>query len=247
MAEQAVLWGREHHEYGAIALESPVPNVAIALSIGKVRKAYHHIDKNEDVVGAVVGEEATLLVVADGHRGEISSHVAVEMVLDQYRDGPPADPAEDELVDLFDRIGRRILEVTAGVPDGHDSRTTLALAFVSEATLRWAAIGDGPILVVRPGRGPERQLGVQKDRFVGYPMTADAVRSTLLSGREDRDGAFVAVVSDGVTDFTPAGVLGLALTDGAGADAVARGLLERAFAGGAGDNVAVAVAVPPSD
>jgi hypothetical protein len=49
----------------------------LALTRGLQGKAYGYVDPNEDVAGAVVGDRAALLVVADGHRGRATIRLAM--------------------------------------------------------------------------------------------------------------------------------------------------------------------------
>lgn len=245
----AVLWGRQCDGYGDVVVTEPAPGVALALTRGLHPKPYRWVDPNEDVVAAVVGPRATLLVVADAHNGALASEVAVQTVLDHVGDDPPEDLDDKELVALFAHAGGTILaETSARADQRRESRTTLSLALIADHRLRWAALGDSPVLVVQAGRGQE--LTSDSSHFVGWPMASFQVDRVLQRGRLAlADDAWVVVASDGFSNFT------VAATAALGAEAVlsqaryaadgARGLIEHAFAGGAGDNVATAVLAPP--
>jgi len=243
----SVLWGRDCVEYGEVAVSRPADQVALALTRGLYPKPYAWTDDNEDDVAAVIGKRATALLVADGHNGAVSSEVALGIVLDRFGEDPPPDLTDDELIDLFVAAGDAVLDATRAKDGQHDSRTTLSVALVGERSVRWAAIGDSPIFVMEEGRGRELTEGVH--RFVGWPMRRSGVDATLQRGRVTLSaGGWVALASDGFSNFSlghaPADVVGRLLGDAADAEAGARMLIDHAFEGRAGDNVAVALAGP---
>lgn len=245
----SVLWGRQYDTYGDIVVTEPAPGVALALTRGLHPKPYRWVDPNEDAVAAVVGPRATLLVVADAHNGAVAAEVAVQTVLDHVGEDPPEDLDDAALVELFAHAGGAILAETQARADERrrESRTTLSLALVADHRLRWAALGDSPVLVVQARRGHE--LTSDSSHFVGWPMASFQVDRVLQRGRLAlSDDTWVAVTSDGFSNFTPAASAALgaeAVLSGA-CDAAdgARSLVEHAFAGGAGDNVATAVLAP---
>jgi serine/threonine protein phosphatase PrpC len=221
----------------------------LALTRGRHPKPYRWTDPNEDVAAAVVGDRATLLVVADGHNGVTASEVAVRTVLEEVGDDPPAELAENDLVALYHRTG---VAVIAAVRDADQtqrgSRTTLSIALVAGRRLTWAALGDSPVLVTENGQGMELTYA-DEPAFIGSPMTMRRVGSLLQRGRGTLGAAaWVAVTSDGFANFhlgaTPAGSAAEVLAEAADATAAACGLLDHACAAGAGDNVAAAVAAP---
>ncbi len=243
-AVTTTLAGPDHVEYGAIEVVDVAPGVALALTRGLHPKPYAWTDPNEDVVAAVVGPRATLLVVADAHNGALSAEVAVEAVLRELGADPPADLADHDLVSLFDRVNRAVRDATRGGPYAtEESRTTLALALVADGSVRWAAMGDSAVYA------PDGELTHGDHRFVGWPMSAPHVDRALQRGRarlrrEESGDGWVALVSDGFANFAgsdPGAEASRAVAGSSGAVGAAEALVARAFDGGAGDNVAVAI------
>ena len=240
----AVLWGKNHTALGDVAVESVGERAAIAITRGRHRKSYRYTDPNEDAAVAVVGPRATLLVVADGHNGWHATEAAVQAIVDAMGDDPPpADVADEDLIDLFHRAGQAVLDVTA-MPDAAnpDSRTTLVLALVAGRRLQWASFGDSAVYSVTGAAATA--LAKPQHRFVGYPMPRQAVDMILDRGNVDLpEGAWVVVASDGFVDFAHPFPTNL-VADSNDPGAIARGLVLAACDGGAGDNVAVAVVGP---
>jgi serine/threonine protein phosphatase PrpC len=246
----AVLWGRHHVKYGHVETDAPADGVALAMSRGLHPKAYRWVDPNEDVVAAVVGPRATLLVVADGHNGLVAPEVAMRTVLDAFGDDPQPEPDDDELVALFHKASVAVFSATRELTDmvRRESRTTLSLAVVSHRRLCWAALGDSSVLVAEADYGMELTHG--ENAFLGTPMALARVDKVLQRGRGTLgDDAWVAVASDGFANFrlapSTAAAAAAVLGDAKDATHAARGLIEHAFTGGAGDNVAVGVVAPP--
>lgn len=244
-----VLYGPDHVDYGAVEGVVAAPGVALAITRGLHPKPYRWTDPNEDVVAAVAGPRATLLVVADAHNGALSSQVAVRTVLDQLGDDPSPELDDPALVALFHRASTAVLAATRETDDEERraSRTTLSMALVAERRLCWAAMGDSPVLVAEGDVGLELTRG--DHAFVGWPMTAARVDRLLQRGRGSLGpGAWVALTSDGFSNFcdpsAPAAAAKV-LADAPDALAGARGLVEHAFTCGAGDNVAAVVVAPP--
>lgn len=239
---QALLWGKDHVELGDLAVEELTPDVAVAITRGRHRKAYHHTDPNEDAAVAIVGARATLLAVADGHNGWASTEAAILAVVDALgSDPPPADVSDEDLVGLFHHAGREVLRVTSRPGSATpDSRTTLVIALVTPGLVQWASFGDSAAYLVT-GAGAAT-LSRPQHRFVGYPMPRAAVGKLLDRGTAQvPEGGWVVVASDGFVDFArPFPTAPFA--DAGDASAVARALVMAACDGGAGDNVAVAVA-----
>lgn len=239
-AVTTTLAGPDHVEYGAVEVIDVAPGVALALTRGLHPKPYAWTDPNEDVVAAVVGPRATLLAVADAHNGALSAEVAVAEVLRRLGEDPPADLADDDLVGLFAGVNRAVREATrSGSHATEASRTTLALALVADSSVRWAAMGDSAVYA------PEGELTLGDHRFVGWPMSLQHVDRALQRGRT-RLGAdgWVALVSDGFANFAspdPGSAAIRAVAGSSGAVGAAEALVARAFDGGAGDNVAVAI------
>jgi len=244
--EPIVLWGRDHTELGEVAVRAPVPGAAGALSRGALPKAYDYVDPNEDAVALAAGGRATLAVVADGHGGIQASEAAVSYMSQRLaHDPPPADLTDDALVALFHEAGEAVMSAAY---DGYQRRysgTTLAIALVTAERLQWASYGDSAVFAGDGGQ--VLRLDRPLHRFLGCSISSEQMRAELSRGTYARpNGAWVVLASDGFTDYletAPEQAVRHALRQGV-PGAVAEALVRRAFAGGAGDNVAVACVAP---
>ena len=246
----AVLWGTDHVQSGATTVEAVDARVAIGIARGWQPKPYPYLDPNEDVTAAVVGDGATLLIVADGHRGHEASRAAVTTVLRRFGESPPpAHLTDDELIELFHAAGQAVLAANQGLraPRG-DSRTTLVVALLARGRLQWASMGDSSLFIAN---GPTAvELTESMHRFLGQPMTRSEVDLSLARGMVDvGPEAWVVLATDGYTDYLPAPATPAEATRvwlrGTRDPVVAvKTLLDKARIGGAGDNVALAVVAP---
>lgn len=244
-----VLRGPDHIDLDAVAVRELEASTAVALTRGRFAKRYHSVAPNEDVVAAVIGPRATLLVVADGHGGDVASVVAVDVVLGALGgDPPPADLQDRAVVALYDRANRAVLDAARQHRPPQDSSTTLALALVARSDgggmrVQWASFGDSAVFLARE----VDVVDVARPRmlFVGHPMSTYEVAGRLQRGVEDLPAPdpWVVLASDGFTNFVrdPAGVVATGIERAASAKAVAAALVAAACEGGAGDNVAIAV------
>ncbi len=241
---QAVLWGKDHVDLDEVVVRELGDGVAAAITRGRHAKSYRYTDPNEDAAVAVVGPRATLLAVADGHNGWPATEAAITTVVDTLGgDPPPADVPDNDLVELFHRAGRAVLDVTLQPgAENPGSRTTLVVALVTGRRLQWASFGDSAVYSVTAAAASP--LTRPQHRFVGYPMPRETVDHLLDRGTTELPAsAWVVVASDGFVDFAHPFPTDLFTEDADGAT-VARGLVASACDGGAGDNVAVAVARP---
>jgi serine/threonine protein phosphatase PrpC len=157
-------------------------------------------------------------------------------------DRPDADPGRE----VLRRAGDDVRAVTGASPHP-GSRTTLVTALLAGTTLWWAALGDSALFVVDPSG--VRRVDRPSHHFVGHAMARRDLRRAASVGREELGaGAWVVAVSDGFTDFarpSPEKAIAEAFPgEDLSPEAVAGRLVRAAFRGGAGDNVAVAVAAP---
>jgi serine/threonine protein phosphatase PrpC len=252
---RAELWGTDHLDLESVASATAGPRVALAITRGRYPKSYRYVDPNEDAVAAVTGASGTtLLVCADGHNGATASHVAVREILSAFGDDPPPSLSEDEWLELFGRVNGAVI-ATKGLGSVHPSSNTVLLAaLVAGGEVSWAALGDGALVLARPGAMRGRQLNKEAMRFVGHPMNRRQLKGTVQRGRARVEpGEWVVLVTDGLSEFVaplrPADVvprvLALAARDGdGGAEAAALALIDTACNAGAGDNVAAAVLAP---
>ncbi len=246
------LWGTDHEELDEVASLSLGTRTALAITRGRFKKSYRYEDPNEDVVAAAVGPRATLLVCADGHNGSTASTVAVQEVLAALGADPPASLDDGDWLTLFGRVNDAVI-ARKGVASQHPaSNTVLLVGLASAGALDWAAIGDGAIVVGRPGSQRARQVNREAMRFVGYPMNKRALKNTLQRGcTAVEPEEWIVLITDGLSEFIsplrPADVIPrvLATLPEPTALAGALALVETACAAGAGDNVAAAVMAPP--
>ena len=241
---QAVLWGKDHLELDEVVTRAAGARSAVAITRGRHRKAYRYTDPNEDAAVAVVGPRATLLAVADGHNGWAATEAVISTVVDTLGvDPPPADVPDQRMVDLFHRAGQAVLDIT-GRPEAvaPESRTTLVVVFIAGRRLQWASFGDSAVYCVTPAAAVA--LARPQHMFVGYPMPRRAMDWGLERGTTElTEGEWVVVATDGFVDFAHPFPTALFASD-ADPREVAAGLVAAACDGGAGDNVAVAVAGP---
>jgi len=235
-----VLWGPDYEALGEIGLEAVTPSLAVALSRGRYPKGYPHLDPNEDGVLAAAAGQAAVLAVVDGHNGFDAARVALETV---RREVPAllaaaARSEEAAMRRCLDAVERAVREASAGWEGKREaSGTALCLALVSESRLTVACRGDCAALVVRGGRA-RRVAG--EAAFLGPEFGRD---DPAMGQAGLRWGDKVVVASDGVAEFLGRGwrrrVADVA--QGVGPADLARRLVEAAFKGGAGDNIAVGV------
>ncbi len=243
-----MLWGTDHEELGVVAAHALGEKAALANTRGRYPKAYRYEDPNEDTVAAVVGPRATLLVCADGHNGAFAPNTAVREILAAFGDDPPPDT---DWLELFGHVNETVVAGKGIGAEQPASNCVLLAALVTPGRLSWAAIGDGALVVARPGAQRARQLNREAMRFIGYPMNKRALKSTVQHATTDVDAdEWVVLVTDGLSEFVaplrPADVVPrvLATLKPPTAETAARALVDTACSAGAGDNVAVAVVAP---
>ncbi len=248
---RAALWGRDHEELDRVASAVAGDRVGLAITRGRFPKAYHYEDPNEDVVAAVAGPRATLLVCADGHGGLTASHVAVQTVLEAVGDDPPGAFSDGEWLELFTRVNHAIVAAKHDASPHLASDTVLLVALVTPGRVSFAGVGDAALVVARPGSARGRQLNAEAFRFLGQPMRPRALKGVVDRGSADLEGGeWVALATDGLSEFVaplrPADVLPRVLARAASvtAEGAAVQLVETACAAGAGDNVATVVLAP---
>ncbi len=241
---RSVLWGEDYVEYREIGVEAVGQGVGLAISIGAYPKPYWSLDPNEDAVAAVIGERATLLVCADGHNGFDSVRPAVESILAQLGEDPPP-PGSVDPVAVYVRANAETLAVTQEFEDARSqSRTTLAFALIAGNRVQWGAMGDAPVYLAEPNR--VRTKIRDEHYFVGYRMEDRTVEARMHHGLEELSGgSWVVLASDGFSDYAGkargAVAVADAVTEATEPAELAETLIQRAFDGHAGDNVAVAV------
>jgi len=243
---EAALWGDAHTELGEIAVAGLLPHAAVALSRGKFPKGYPHLDPNEDAVLAATDGANWLLAVADGHNGFDAARAALT-ALQSTTEATLADSATDPETALRTALalaGAAVTDALTDVEEGRSgSATALTVAIVAAGRLTAVTMGDTAAVLIRNGRA--RRIG-SPTRFLGPgadPATADLEQADI------QPGDTVVVASDGLLDFlgrSPIRVLArLAARYPDDPVDLAGRAIERAFAGGAGDNIAVALLCDP--
>lgn len=235
-----VLWGDEHPVLDEVADARLDEHTAVAISRGRFPKPYAHVDPNEDAVLAAAGPDGLLLAVADGHLGFDAARAAIQAVAE--RAGALVGVVGDASAALQDtcRAARdAVAKAVAGAaPPRSDSRTALTVALAVGSHLHTVTYGD--TVCVR-GRGGRAKVVSESAPFLGPGSGLVPVTRTRL-----RDGDRMAVASDGLTTYLgrdwPARTAEV-LSEGDAAAAAARRLIELAMDGGAGDHVAVGVAL----
>jgi serine/threonine protein phosphatase PrpC len=239
---EAALWGDEHTELGEIAVAALPPRAAVALSRGRFPKGYPHLDPNEDAVLAATNGSAWLLAVADGHNGFDAARAALTALQSTApatltRSATEPEPA---LRDALVMAGAAVTEsLTDVAEDRSASATALSVAIISGDRLTAATLGDTTAVLIRDGRA--RRIG-SSTGFLGPGADLSAAR---FDRADLHPGDTVVVASDGLFDFlgrSPDRALArLAARPGESPAGLARAAVEQACAGGAGDNIAVAL------
>ncbi len=237
----AALWGSDHTELGEITVTDMPPASAIAISRGKFRKGYPYLDPNEDAVLVATDGTSWLLAVADGHNGFDAAHAAMTAVHTSTAETLAATDPEVAIALAITAAHASLVNAVENVDEKRaSSATTLALALVSRSGVTVASFGDSMVMVIR-----DRKLRPVNRRspFLNAatdPTDVQITRSTL------RSGDMLLLATDGLTDFLVSPqVLARSLSQSEQPGGLARHAVDLAFAGGAGDNVAVAVFVAP--
>jgi len=236
-----VLLGSDHTQLGAVAVEEISPWIAIGLSRGRFPKGYPHLDPNEDGVIAATDGRAAVMAVADGHNGFDAARTALLSIGHEVPDllEAPGSGAELALRGCFQRVADQIDHRLKGIGGrGADSGTTLTAAIVSSSAVSVLGLGDSVCVVIRGSR--VRRVGGDAPY-----LRRGATAAAAVGGRwKLRSGDLVMLATDGLIDFLGQRwrrrIADLA-TDATPAELVLRSI-EAACAGGAGDNIAVAVA-----
>lgn len=219
-----------------------VGRAGVALTRGRFPKPIAWVDPNEDAVLAAQHADRYLLAVADGHHGFDAALAAIQQiestvsqVLSDDRDGRTV------VRDLFERAREQVAAaLTAHEDIRAESRAALSVVLCRGREGFAATCGDSSVFLVRSRK--VRSV-TSKSRFLGPRTPAPPVVRLRL-----RPGDGLTLVTDGFTDFLSQPIettlrAQMAATDPAQA---AQGLIQAAFAGGAGDNVGV-VALLPGD
>ncbi len=219
---------------------------------------------NEDAHGHWVESPSDVLfAVADGvggyEGGEVASNMAIEILIEAYRDSPAEWGAAKRLYRAVQRANIEIHNRAITVPELRRMATTLTAAAVNSGTLSVAHVGDCRLYLLRGGRVQQ----MTRD----HTAVAEKVRMGLLSAKQARShpdrsalnrclgheliisvhrlsiplhqGDQLLLCSDGLYSVIEDEELGT-LTRGLGAEAACRKLIEEGVARGTSDNLTVA-------
>jgi serine/threonine protein phosphatase PrpC len=240
-ARRLALLGRDYPVLGPVGVVRLPGAGALALSRGKERKPYRHVDPNEDGALLIAQSAGTLLAVADGYNGVAASERALRAV---------ERAAAALLVPDPERFAAAAIALVAALAcdlaEVGDSRTCLVVAALCGRRCHFASFGDSSLFRAAAS-GPVTQsneivLGPELQGEALAPLLREAA-GLWLGGFERAAGERIALVTDGVTNFAPEpDALSRILKDAPSDAAAAREIARAALGGGAGDNVAVAVA-----
>src|SRR5262245_41697182 len=215
------LLGRDWPELGPLGLAELPDGGALALSRGLHPKAYPHTDPNEDAALLVRTDAGVLLAVADGFNGSEVSELAIAQVRARAAELVQAtgEAFRAEVVRLADAV-------RAGVPRASRSRSCLVLAALRGDRIELASLGDSSAWLTGVGDA----LTAENRYLVGDPEALARAGPELGHGQANRpNGARLALVSDGVTNFIPELSIPARLAAAPSDVAAARALAEAAF------------------
>lgn len=236
------LRGPDHTELGVVATSSLGTKVAIALSRGKYLKGYPSLDPNEDGVLASVSGDSVCLAVVDGHDGFDAAAITLQAVINALDElhavgvSEAARPLTALLLNARDRL-RQARDSASR--QRSESGCSVIIALLKDDGLVQCSLGDAHAVVAR-GRRARRVVKPSPHFRWDRDLGAVSISRSRL-----RQGETVILGTDGVFDFLGSGVRETLRDSASANDAslIVRVLIEKAFAGGAGDNVATAVAV----
>jgi hypothetical protein len=228
------LLGRQYTELGMLGLEDLPEGGAVSLCRGALDKSYGYVEPNEDAALVVRCDHGVLVAVTDGHNGADASHLTIERVREMapLLIGVSAHEFRTLVGELHGEVGARL-------PRRSPSRTCLVIAAIHGTHCEFASFGDASLFRA----GSKWPLPRPNEFILGWGRRIDAPES-LWSGSVDLlAGERIAAVTDGITDFAPHPLdLHRLLLDAPDDRSAACALALVAMNGGAGDNVAAAVA-----
>ena len=231
-----LILGSDHTDLGEIEISELSPNIAIGISRGRFPKGYPHVDPNEDAVFAATNETTTILVVADGHHGFDAARAAIQAISNATPQIIDAD-LETIVHDLATAAIKAVAETIPSLPPPRDtSRTALTICAIRHTTIATATIGDTSCLI--SARRRVKRIG-SSDQFLSPDTDPQMIRveTTDLPPK-----ATVVVSSDGFTNFAQDIDRSVRTASKQAPKDAVEALIAAAFAGGAGDNIAVGIA-----
>lgn len=233
----AALSGGDFPALGEVGVSHFSDRLAIAVSRGRHRKGYAHVDPNEDAVLAASGPGGHILAVLDGHNGLDAAEAALRTVADAapHLVGRPH-VGRHALLDVYKDARDAVCAAIDGLQGPRrGSRTAMSLVLVRGGRLLHATAGDTAVVLAR---GRKASLISAPGDWLGPRSGVPRVVTARLR-RDDR----LILASDGLSDF-----LGPDWVQEVAARAMSMpaanacvDLITTAGARGAGDNVAVGI------
>jgi len=160
------------------SLPSAPPAMELAFELALLSDVGTRRPDNEDSCGHFIeGPDSVVFAVADGvggyEGGEIASRMAVDILLEAYRESPPAWGAPKRLYRAITRANIGIHDKALTVPELGRMATTMTAVAVEKGILSAVHIGDCRLHLIR-----HSQISVvTKD----HTMVADRVRMGLMT------------------------------------------------------------------
>lgn len=192
LADELLLLGRDHADYGEIRVVEVGSHTAAAISVGADPDSpsnqfkYDPTVRNEDALSVVELGDLSCFAVADAHYGPEASHMLVERLHQRWSSIRLSGP---------DHLAEVVLSLRDGAAPTTESETTL-LAVVYDRSKRTGfglSIGDSSFVVVSR-TGDTRRIN---DRDMAFVSARDQRRL-----RRARPFEFVADVGDLLLAFT---------------------------------------------
>lgn len=120
-----------------------------------------HREENQDCVGVFGGDDAALLVVADGMGGHSDGAAAARVTLETFErefadHGHPLLDPQGFLISTLTLAHRNVVELGQGCAMDLRPRTTCAACLVQDDSAYWAHVGDSRLYHLRAGAVHER-------------------------------------------------------------------------------------------
>lgn len=177
-----------NHIYTGVTLESPViKNLNTGKAAIFLRQAPYKQDNNEeinqDAVAVIpVGENAVVLVVADGMggapAGDVAARLAIES-LEKNLKNASVDLLRDAILDGIEKANKTILKLENG------AATTLAIVEISDNRMRTYHVGDSGIIVT--GQRGRLRLQTTAHSPTGYAVEAGYIDEAEALAHTERN------------------------------------------------------------
>lgn len=191
------LLGKDHGDYGAIALQTYQDRTAAGLSAGLTPHALSLEFKgdstvtNEDALCIVEGDDWTAMAVADAHYGHEASHILISGLRQRIAAERPADVSH---------LAQMIADLGAGPSTSTPSECTLLVAVVDRMWGQGFGINYGDsTLRVLTREGEDRIVNTADQRYVTPTRKSLQHVGTTFSFVAE-PGALVVMHTDGIDE-----------------------------------------------